>query len=365
MPKLRRRIISLKPKYVEALQELRRIFLSDDLPEDSEIDIHRYFELSRRALGEYVTLDWMHKQEIGRLIAKIKEYLRDFSKTRPLNIIMIAQPGLGKSHFVKCLAKKMSTLGVSEVCFNMATMQSVVDLAQPIEAIRNLKVVDKLPLFFLDEIDTDPKNYSRLLPLMWDGAIHLGKQDLKLGKVVLIMAASDSNIGRVMKSARSMEMKLDGMQEDDKKLVDLLSRVNGGVVEIPQLDISNKSRDRRIDKVCLSISILKNKYPDLVTVPWALLHFIAISKFRYGVRSIVHLLDFIPGDLDSGYEYAGLTELRFDHFSLPLNKVNDLKKSSLSYHLITNEEPEDIVKIWKDISKCQILIRFEEEDEEY
>ncbi|BBO66876.1 hypothetical protein DSCA_08060 [Desulfosarcina alkanivorans] len=101
-----------------------------------------------------------------------------------------------------------------------------------------------------------------------------------------------------MKSAKSMEMAIDGIQKDEKKLVDLLSRVNGGVVEIPQLDISKKNRDRRIDKICLSISILKQKYPYLEMVPWALLRFIAISKFRYGVRSIVHFLDFIPGNLD-------------------------------------------------------------------
>ena len=358
MRRLRRRKTP-KTKYEEALKELKRIFLSDELPEDSVIDIHQYFKLSQQALGEYVTLDWIHKREIDSLIKLIQEYHEDFSKTRPLNIIMIAQPGLGKSHFVKCLAKKMSNLGISEVSFNMATMQNVEDLSQPIEAIRNLKVVDKLPLFFLDEVDSDIRNYSRLLPLMWDGEIHLGKQDLKLGKVVLIMAASDPNIEKVMKSAKSMELKLDGIHKDEKKLVDLLSRVNGGVLEIPQLDISKKYRDRRIDKVCLSISILKQKYPYLEVVPWALLRFIAVSKFRYGVRSIVHLLDLIPGNLNIEEELA------LDDFDLPLEDVNDLKKSSLSYHLITEEEPEDIVKIWNDISECQTLIRFEQEEEEY
>ncbi len=357
MRRLRRRKTP-KTKYQEALKELKQVFLSDDFPQDPVIDIHQYFNLSQQALGEYVTLDWIHKQEIDNIIKKIQEYLEDYSKTRPLNIIMIAQPGLGKSHFVKCLANKMSNLGVSAVSFNMATMQNVEDLSQPIEAIRNLKVVDKLPLFFLDEIDSDPKNYSRLLPLMWDGEIHLGKQDLKLGKVVLIMAASDPTIENVMKTAKSMEIKLAGIPKDEKKLVDLLSRVNGGVLEIPQLDISKKVRDRRIDKICLSISVLKQKYPYLELVPWALLRFIAISKFRYGVRSIVHLLDFIPGNLDIE------ERLDLDDLDLPLEEVKDLKKSSLSYHLITEEEPEDIVSIWNEISKCQTLIRFEEEDAE-
>lgn len=358
MRRLRRRKTP-KAKYEEALKELKRIFLSDEIPEDAVIDIHKYFELSQQALGEYVTLDWSHKREIDSLIKKIQGYHEDFSKTRPLNIIMIAQPGLGKSHFVKCLAKKMSNLGISEVSFNMATMQNVEDLSQPIENIRNLKVVDKLPILFLDEVDSDTKNYSRLLPLMWDGEIHLGKQDLKLGKVVLIMAASDPKIQNIMKSAKSMEMELTGIQNDEKKLVDLLSRVNGGVLEIHQLDISTKSRDRRIDKVCLSITILKQKYPYLEIVPWALLRFIAISKFRYGVRSITHLLDFIPGNLDIE------EKLGMDDFDLPLEDVNDLKKSSLSYHLISEEEPEDIIKAWTDTQNCQTSIRFEMEEEVY
>jgi hypothetical protein len=272
---------------------------------------------------------------------------------------MLAQPGLGKSHFVKCLAKKMSNLGVSDVSFNMTTMQNIEDLVQPIEKVRNLKVVDKLPLFFLDEIDSDPRNYSRLLPLMWDGEIHLGKQDLKLGKVVLIMAASDPKIQKVMKSAKSMEQDLEGVQKEEKKLVDLLSRINGGVLEIPQLDLYKANRDRRIDKICLSISILKQKFPFLQIVPWSLLRFIAMSKFRYGVRSIVHLLDFIPGNLDIE------EKLRADDFDLPFDNVNELKKSSLSYHLVAEEDPEDIISLWGSISECKTLIRFEKEDEEY
>ena len=71
----------------------------------------------------------------------------------------------------------------------------------------------------------------------------------------------------------------------------------------------------------------------------------------------MHLLDFIPGNTDID------DQLSFDDFYLPLSKVNDLKKSSLSYHLITDEEPEDIVNTWNDISECETYIRFEPEDE--
>lgn len=323
---VRRLRIRRSPKrlYENALKVMKDIFLSDDTPEEVEVDIHKQFQLSCQTLGDYVTLDWDHKREIENLIKTIQNYSGDHTKTRPLNIIMIAEPGLGKSHFIKCLAKKMKNVGISEVSFNMATIQNIMDLIQPIEAVRNLKVVDQLPLLFFDEIDSDPQNYARFLPLMWDGEIHLGQRDLKLGKVVLIMAASDPGIKKVMKSAKSMQSEFEAIQENQKKLVDLLSRINGGAIEIPKLDIATKSRDRRIDKVCLSISLLQRKFgPYLERVPWALLRFIAISKFRYGVRSIAHLIDLIPGDIEIE------ETLKLNSIKLPLDDEKELKKAAL------------------------------------
>jgi hypothetical protein len=173
------------------------------------------------------------------------------------------------------------------------------------------------------------------------------------------MAASDPDIKKVMKSAKSMQSEFEAIQDNQKKMVDLLSRINGGVIEIPQLDIATKSRDRRIDKVCLSISLLQRKFGSyLGRVPWALLRFIAISKFRYGVRSIAHLIDLIPGNV----EIEETLELK--NCSLPLDDEKELMKSSLAYHLIAEEGPETIVESWEEISECKTLIRFERMEEE-
>ena len=355
--RLRRRLKSL---YDEAVKAIRETVILSSLPESEEIDIQKYYEISTRALGKYVTLDWEHKRDIDNLITNIKAYSRDQTRTRPLNIIMIAGPGLGKSHFIKCLSKKMGHIGLGEVSFNMATLQNIDDLVHPIEAVRNLKVVDQLPLLFLDEIDRNNSIYSLLLPLLWDGELSIGRRDLKLGKVIIIMAASDPNIKKVMKSAKSMQMELDSVSNDQKKLVDLLSRVNGGVIEMPDLDLSTQSRDRRVDKVCLSIALLQGRFgPYLARVPWALLKFIAINRFRYGVRSIAHIMEFIAGDSDFE-DTISLKDLK-----LPLNSERELKRSSLAYHLIAEEDPENIVESWNEISQCQTLVRFapEEEDE--
>lgn len=143
----------------------------DGEPPTEDLDIRNQFVMSHYALDDYVTLDWNHYEEIDKLMKVIRDYAQDRSRRRPLNIIMQAEPGSGKSHFIKCLAHKMSTDGISEVTFNMASFQGVEDFVQPLEAIRNLKVVDKLPLLFLDEFDSDQGNYALLLPLLWDGEL--------------------------------------------------------------------------------------------------------------------------------------------------------------------------------------------------
>ena len=52
---------SPKTAYENALKEMKEIFLSDEMPEEKVIDIEKYYTLSKKTLGEYVTLDWVHK----------------------------------------------------------------------------------------------------------------------------------------------------------------------------------------------------------------------------------------------------------------------------------------------------------------
>ena len=243
----------------------------------------------------------------------------------------------------------MNYKGISAVNFNMATLQYISDLAQPLETVRNIKVVDRLPLLFLDEFDS-LENFSHLLPLMWDGELHIGHGNLKLGKVVIVLAANNPDIKKTMKEAKNMQK--EAVPNDNTKIADLLSRINGGIFEIPDLDLAHNDRDRRVDKVCLTIALLQQKFgPDLKMAPWSLLRFIALSKFRYGVRSIAHLIDLIPnidGDriLNDGLKL------------LPLKSERELKNSSLAYHLIAESEPDMIVDMWNDISKCKAYVRF-------
>ena len=286
---------------------------------------------------------------------RIKDYANDKSRSRPMNIIMQAEPGSGKSHFIKSLAKSRWFGGdVGAVTFNMAGMQGVEDLIQPLDAVRNLKVLDKTPILFLDEFDSDSSKYALLLPLLWDGEIHVGHRDLKTGKVVIILAASGAGINEAMKSAKTMQK---AAPVEGAKLVDLLSRINGGEFSIPELDAVGDGGDRRTDKVCIAVSLLKQRYGEkLETVPWCFLKFIALTKFRYGVRSITHLVELLP-PLDVENPAIKVEKL-------PFQKIERLKASSLGYHLISEDGPATVMKLWNDYVQCEAVVRIAEKEED-
>jgi hypothetical protein len=299
-------------------------------------------------LKGYATLDDQHRAEITKLTQRIAAYLRDASRKRPFNALMLAAPGAGKSHFIKQLASAMADDRVQAVTFNMATMQSAEDMAQPVDELRNLKVNDRFPLLFLDEFDSDPSRYPALLPLLWDGELHVGHRDLKLGKAVIVLAGSNPDLPKAMDHSAKMRLDADGAEEfvPTGKLVDLLSRINGGVINIPDLDLRTADRDRRVDKVCVTVALLRARFgPDLTEIPRSLLRFIANTKFRYGVRSIAHFIEII----DSRAFRDG--SLRIAELHLPLMSESALQDSSLKLHLLDKDQGFGIVNRWKEFAK--------------
>jgi hypothetical protein len=363
--KKKKKLVSIKSLYARSREAIAQLILSNK-PKESDIDIKIDYNRSQRTLGKYVTLDWEHIQDIRDLQSKINAYSNDCTLKRPLSIMMLAKPGAGKSHFIKCLANKIE---IDAVNYNMATLQNLNDLIQPLESVRNLKVVqDRLPLLFLDEFDSREENYSLLLPLLWDGELHVSDRDIRLGRAIIIIAGSDLGIRKKMEEVRSMRMNTAGhdnnQEKNEKKLTDLLSRINGGVLEIPDLDLITSERNRQVDKVCLTIALLQQRFgSDLEVVPWSLLRFVGISKFRYGVRSIAHLIEAIPFNPAIEEKKALLKE----HLVLPLSEKSKLQKSSLVYHLTTDGNPQQIVDLWNDTMASATIVRFYkplEQDEE-
>ena len=200
------------------------------------------------------------------------------------------------------------------------------------------------PLLFLDEFDSSPSNFSLLLPLLWDGGLNLGQRELRLGKAVIVLAGSDRALPGIMEHARSMRHDVSDPLGHNSKLVDLLSRINGGVLVIPPFHDAAHGIDRRADKVCIAVQLLRSRYGDtLKRVPVSLLRFIANTEFRYGVRSIAHLIDTIPCNIAN-------ETLTNDTLGLPVNSPTELKKSSLAYHLVHEDQAHGVIEIWEEAS---------------
>lgn len=307
---------------------------------------------SESALPGYSTLDDPHRAEIKQLIDQIAEYLGDSTRKRPFNALMLAAPGTGKSHFIKQIAVAMKDRRVEAVTFNMATMQAPDDMAQPIDELRNLKVNDRFPLLFLDEFDSDPSRYASLLPLLWDGELHIGHRDLRLGKAVIVLAGSNPELPKAMDHSAQMRLESDGDTgfATNGKLVDLLSRINGGVINIPDMDLRTESRDRRADKVCVAVALVKARFGNVKEMPRSLLRFVAHTRFRYGVRSIAHLVDSIASSAVRDEVVRG------EALNLPLLTEKALQDSSLKLHLLDKDQGFGIVNRWKEFSKDRTVL---------
>ncbi len=60
---------------------------------------------SESVLPGYSTLNEKHIAEIQDLLSQIQTYADDTTQVRPLNFLMLASPGAGKSHFIQCVAE--------------------------------------------------------------------------------------------------------------------------------------------------------------------------------------------------------------------------------------------------------------------
>jgi hypothetical protein len=307
-------------------------------------------QFSTTHLPGYATLDLEHIRATRLVLSKITAYVQDISQKRPLVFLMTASPGAGKSHFINCIANRLRPQKVDPVVFNMAGMQSNEEILPSIDAARNVKVGDKMPLLFLDEFDCDPEKLPLLLPLLWDGELTIGPRGLRLGRAVIVVAGSVPSLPSLMKRARSMHPKLVLPRGHNPKLVDLFSRVNGGVFSIPGFTDTRTRMARRADKVCIAVELLRSRFGEtLRDVPLGLLRFIAAADFRYGVRSIANLVASMAFD-------EPRKELQIKDLRLPFNRSSTLKDSCQAYHLSHPRLADGIISLWQEVTADKLSI---------
>jgi hypothetical protein len=297
-----------------------------------------YSYASLRLLHTYATLNHRHSQRIRDVIKTINEYANDESLSRPLTFLLLAAPGSGKSQLVRSIADRITPSRAGLASFNMATMQAKDDLSRVIDAARNIVVDRKLPLIFLDEFDSREAHYPLLLPLLWDGELDVLNRDLRLGRSIFFLAGSRPSLPTRLNHAREMSNARGGAQEDDK-LLDLFSRINGGVIDVPSLNDMGAAAD----KIVIAMQLLRHRFTVCDRVPRSLLWFISKAHFRYEARSIATMVNLIRVGSDAR-SLKALTSTHLD--TLPFHDTRTVRGSSLAFHLVDAEHADGLIDLW-------------------
>jgi hypothetical protein len=128
------------------------------------------------------------------LTAAVDHYF-DGPSPRPLNILITAPPGTGKSFFVKNVLRETSSAdSLPLIEINATQLQKPSDLFMQLRRVTSQIAQHGKGLLFLDEADTQLPNgeylFSYLLGPMWDGEYPTDGITLSMKRVVWFFAAS-------------------------------------------------------------------------------------------------------------------------------------------------------------------------------
>ncbi|MCJ7632426.1 AAA family ATPase [Candidatus Bathyarchaeota archaeon] len=146
-------------------------------------------------LGKYVTRNPGFKKELLALATLIQEYIKRDSVKRPLNILLAAEPGSGKSFLIEQLAD--TTSSEKEILFeeyHVAAFYTIDDLYGVFNRVQSHNLAGKIPVILFDEVDAKVENryvMSTFLAPMWNGVFQRGRESFSLGKAIFVFAASN------------------------------------------------------------------------------------------------------------------------------------------------------------------------------
>lgn len=146
-------------------------------------------------IGKFVCWNRSIARQLKETLSTIRLYLARRDPPRPLNVLISAPPGSGKSFLVKQMIAECRSKGGPDLEFvemNISNTDSREDLFQAFEEIRTSAVERRVPFVLFDEVDAKAPYdvYSALLMPMFDGKYSARARSRALGPGVFFFVAS-------------------------------------------------------------------------------------------------------------------------------------------------------------------------------
>lgn len=291
-------------------------------------------------IGRFITCTEGFKKELSALEQTVKTYVKREKPSRPLNLLLAATPGSGKSFLVKELSKQIAA-DTEFLEYHVASFRTLDDLLSIFQRIQSINLQGKLPFVLLDEVDGKVDGnyvFPNLLAPLWDGVFHTGHESHHLGRAVLFFAASalllSPSVKNVLDNVKDRvsyldfaerwrrKVKLELKESELPKARDFVDRIDL-LLCIPPIDFAIKDGNP-VQEYVLLVSILVKK------------HFPAVAKIE---KAVVWILIFEL--LNSGSKRRAesvvfrSTDPEGDTFSI----------SHLPLDIIEQFESDDVVKI--------------------
>lgn len=243
-------------------------------------------------LPGYVGIDPEFGAQVAELRRAIRTQFASLAPRRPLNCLLIASPGAGKSYFVKKLAEGAGAE------FREINVARCPDQESILKAFMNLAIarIDKLVLL-IDEFDTEVGGhhvFPLLLGPLWDGEFDYEGQRRTLGKNFVSVL-----VGSQRETTADFVTFLHGA---GSKGPDLVSRING-----PRLQLSKPRPDvARVEKVYLVCDLLQ-RYLRLIKIDKRCIDaLLELDEQGYTTRDLEYLVLMIPDPGDGELTFADL-----------------------------------------------------------
>lgn len=233
--------------------------------------------------------------DVSAVVNTINSYITRTNQKRPFNVLLSALPGSGKSHFVHCLAGKLSDMTRRSLSrdelhplleFNLSSIGNASQFEEQLldiyQDVRDERAAGRMPIVVLDEFDslltTSGKGatsemlviFSKMLAPLWDGVFAFAKRTRRLGGFVLIMVVSDQ---------RFFESLAEGKGRDFESRIDI------------QFNLREPTDDEKLEaQVRVALPMLRKHFGDTVShVELAVLDAIGGATFPRKNRGIDQL----------------------------------------------------------------------------